>query len=77
MIGSYLRWITTIALFTCALITIPANMVILYCLKRGAKNSQNMRISRTSDSHRSDDAKITFILVGLSFIFFFFTIPNR
>ena len=76
MIDSYLGWITTIALFTCALITIPANMVILYCLRKAGQNMDRMKMARTSIS-KVDEVKITCVLLGVSFIFFFFTIPNR
>ena len=77
MIGAYIRWTTTIALFTCAAITIPANIVILFYLKNGAKESKTMKSASSIKKDKSDDIKITCILLSISFIFFFFTIPNR
>ena len=77
MIGAYIRWTTTIALFTCAAITIPANIVIIFYLKKGAKESKKMKSASSIKKDKSDDIKITCILLSISFIFFFFTIPNR
>ena len=75
MIGSYLRWVTTIALFTCALITIPSNLVIISSLRQRVRAKQRLQVQ--SLHARIEEVKITIVLLGVSFIFFFFTIPNR
>ena len=74
LIGLYPRWASTIALFICAAITIPSNLTILYFLRQKKKKLRML----TFQSVKEDaDYKMTAILLGISFAFLFFTIPNR
>ena len=63
MIGSYLRWVTTIALFTCALITIPANMVIISSLRQRVRDKQRLQVQ--SSLARHEEVKITIVLLHI------------
>lgn len=74
LIGLYPRWASTIALFTCAAITIPANLTILYFLRQKKKK---LRMLTFQYAKPDADYKMTAILLGISFAFLFFTIPNR
>jgi len=77
LVDSYLRWTTTITLFVCACLTIPANIIIILYYKKSVKKREKLQESLTEDDSRKDELKVTFVLVSVSCIFFLFTIPNR